>query len=174
MNNQEEQIDKVTLFQFKKESLLHAITEFSISRDLYRNYQWRLRALLFALSGAFITLCINSKDFKCLPINVWLQLLISVIIFLLFYLFDAHLNDLIKSLIRGRDATIKKLNKLSTSSYDRLQRLKTHEPVRKEVKGLRNWFKKRAYPKMKGTCAFDFFVVYIFFTLVLFCGWFIR
>ena len=167
-------MNKGALVQFKKESLLHAITEFSISRDLYRNYQWRLRALLFALSGAFISLCITSKDFKCLPINVWLQISISVIIFLLFYLYDAHLNDLIKSLIRGRYATIKKLNKLSTMSYDRLKNLKTHEPVRKEVKGLRNWFKKRVCPKIIGTIAFDFFVVYIFFLLVLFWGWFIR
>lgn len=167
-------ISLTDLIALKQEALLHSIAQINISSNLFRNYQWRLRALIFTISGTFISLCISSTEFRVIQIGAVTKIFISTFIVLGTYFYDAHLNDLIKSLKDAHDAERKSLNDLFIKSYDELLLEKSHRPIRPAPKDFHDWFCNRFWLKIKNSNNLDFYFIYIAFSAAIVLGWFAR
>jgi hypothetical protein len=119
------------LFQYKKDCLFSELTMIGNSVDKHETLKWQLRILIATFSGAFLGLCVSSKEFKNLRLPKHRLFWPILFVFLsLFFLYDCHISSLISSLGNRKKCISEYLGQLPTMDNQQLLKLEAHVDVR--------------------------------------------
>ena len=160
LNNQE-------LFNFKKEYLFQRLEARRAGVENAFIHKWRIRILFAVLSVSFLGLCVTSKDFHGLSLNIPYYPQLVIVFIFLFWLYDAHESSLEDSNKEHGKILGDLLRKLP-DEYHSLELNKIPS-----VEDLREGFWKRFWLRIRQFKKLDFTLFHLLMGLMWLLGWII-
>ncbi len=136
--NQSGQLEPVDIFQHRKECLLEEIRQRHEGLRYRQKHKWQLRILFAVFSISFLGLSLTSKNLAKVSLNIYTKFGGTAILFLLFYIYDAHLGSLTESTVKRIKKLSSLLNKLPEMNHEELQQLGIKFDIRPK-KRIKRW-----------------------------------
>ena len=158
-------IEDEVLFDFKKECLLEELrwrTQFLSKRF---DHQWQLRVLFLIFGISFLSYSLTAKVLVLQNLPLWQCAVGTILLFSLFFTYDAHLRDLTFSTNQRIEQVLKTLNDMPNISRNQLAQIVIPYGIR------RPYFWQRWITKIYSIKEFDFITFYTFNALIWIMAW---